>query len=184
MLGTSRCRLHGGASPTTAKSRTLAIVRTGLGKLVTPIDEDDPVLDPFEGFKYELRRTEGAIRYYEDKIAQLKEDEAFWGTTKETDQNSGEFAGTDVVREAKTNAYIAAWQWERVHLTDLHKVWIAAKMDERWLAAQSKYVDEQDQVITAVVLGLGRDPRDPDVRDVVRRALLGLRGATSRVIEG
>jgi hypothetical protein len=170
-------------SPTLAKKRQGALLQAGLGRLVTPIPENDPELDPFEGFKNELRRTHGAIRYYEEKIAELSEDQAFWGKSKETEQNSGEWPGTDVVREAKPNAYIAAWQWERSHLLDLHKVWIAAKMDERWLAVQERVVDDQDKIITAVVIGLGRDPRSPEVRDVVRRALLGLTGRTPAVID-
>ena len=149
----------------------------GLAKLVTAVDEDDPEVHPLVGFQMEIRRTLAAIRYYEEKIAELREDEAFWGMTKEVEQNSGEFGGTDITHEAKPNVYINAWERERSHLTDLHKLWITAKLDERRLQLEASLIDSLDEIITGVIVGLGRNPRDPEVRDVVRRSMLQLQGA-------
>lgn len=183
MVGLTRCRMHGGASPVLADRHGLAVMRRGMGRLITPVDENDTEVDPFNGFVMEVRRTLGAIRFYEEQIAKLSTDDddvdaAVWGTTKEVDQNSGEFAGTDITREARPNIWITEWRREREHLTELHKVWIAAKMDERRWNAEQRHFEELDEIVTAVVVGLGKDPRDPAVRDVVRRALAGLKGKT------
>lgn len=179
--GTRRCRKHGGLSPTTEENRRRETMRRGMSKLVTPADANDPEVDPFVGFVMEVRRTLGAIRFYQDMIETKigTEEAAMWGMTKQVDQNSGEWPGSDVTSEAKPNVWISAWERERLHLTELHKIWIAAKMDERRWNAEQRHFEELDEIVTAVVLGFGKDPRDAAVRDVVRRALAGLKGKTA-----
>lgn len=150
-------------------------MREGLKKFVTPIDEDDPEADPYFSFTMEFRRTLGHIRYYEEKISQLtSEEDLIWGVSKEEEINAAQIGGTNVTREAKMHIYEAAMFNERRHLTDLHKIWITAKLDAKKLEIEQQLVDKIDLALNGILKNLGKDPDDPDVRKIMREGLLQL----------
>jgi hypothetical protein len=171
--GLNTCRMHTrwGRSKRVQDAR----LKMAMIDLVTPAAEDDAEINPFVGYVMEIRRTVGAIRFYEEKIAELNDDDGFWGKSKEVFVGSGEFPGVDETMEAKPSIYVAMWMDERKHLSDLHKTWIAAKLDERRFAAEAAIVDKVDETINAVIVGLNRNPRDPDVRNIVRLAMMSIK---------
>lgn len=171
--GTTVCRMHGGAAPQVQRKVQLAVLHNGLRKLVAPIEQNDPESDMIFSFDMEHRRTIARIRYFDEKITELKEEkDLVWGVTKETVTRSGEFPGIDTVYEARLNSYYEAQFRERQHLTDLHKLWITAKLDEKRLALEADVMDRLEAVISSVIVGLGRNAGDPEVRMVVRQAML------------
>lgn len=182
MVGLKRCRIHKGNANMGNHEREK--LRRGMEKFVTPVDGADPEVNVVYGFEMELRRTLAAIRYYDEKIAELDEEQAFWGKTRTEDVNAGEFPGTNVTYEARMNAVMAARLEERKHLHALHKTWISAKLDERKIQATTALVDSLNGVITSVIVGLGQNPRDPEVRKVVRAAMLGITGGPAAITEG
>lgn len=179
MIGLRRCNTHKGNSNMERHGRE--VLRLGMARYVTPVPADDPELDVVYGYEMELRRTLAAIRYLDEKIAELDEEAAFWVRTKQVDVNSGEFPGTDTTHEAKMNGYMAARLAERAHLHNQHKTWISAKLDERKIQITSNLVDSLNSVISAVVIGLNQNPRDPEVRRVVREAMLSIKGSYPRL---
>lgn len=150
-------------------------MQTGLRRLVSPIAPDDWEANPINSFSVEFRRTIAAIRYYDEKIASLPdENDLVWGMTEQVEKGATEFEGTDTTYASKLNEYEVARRWERTHLTDLHKLWITAKLDVRKLEIEQRYVEHLDIAIVAIISQLGKDPRDVEVRNIVRAELAKL----------
>ncbi len=173
--GAKRCPIHGGESPPERARYELVAMREGLARYVTPISEDDPEADPYVSFSMEFRRTIAHIRYYEEKIASLsKESDLVWGKTKSESVTATEYAGVNTTLEAKTHIYEQACFRERQHLTDLHKIWIGAKLDAKKLEIEQGLIDRIDLTLNSILKGLGKDPDDPEVRKIMREGLLAL----------
>ncbi len=173
---------HGGNLPQVQKAIARQRVVAGLSKLVTPIDADDWEANPINSFEMEFRRTVARIRYYDEKLMQLEtEKDLIFGVTKTEHKNEYAAVLEDKsyrleTQEARINGFLDLQMKERIHLTDLHKLWISAKLDDRRLAIQEKTVFMLNDAITSIVRGLGKDIHDPDVRQLVRTALLDLPG--------
>lgn len=165
------CPNHGGDTPIVQERVTHAVVRRGLAKLVEPIDADDPEANPLNSFDVEFRRTIAAIRYYDSKITELTDEhDLVWGMTRQVEQGSGEFTGTDTTYESKINIYEERRFQERKHLVELQKLWITAKLGERKLAIEAATLDALQQVIDSILVGMNADPHDPAVRSIVSDA--------------
>lgn len=193
-VGYDKCLAHlhgrakGKARINEKQTKVLALVRANgpLARFVTPISEDDPEADFAYSLVMEQRRTIAAIRYYDEVLAALQPDELLFGMTKTVGSESveridaSEFPGTNIKtmnsteNEAKIHAAEDARRWERKHLHEQHKLWIAAKLDVKRLELEQRQIEQLDTVISAIVTGLGRDVGDPDVRNVVRMSLVGI----------
>lgn len=157
--------------------RAEAVVRVGLARFVQPIDADDWESNPINSLSMELRRTIGAIRYCEEKIAQLgAEHDLVWGVSKsETSVGTVEDKITDSATEtyeAKVNIYEVIRMENREHLLKIHAIWINAKLDARKLEIEQRIIDRLDGVISSILIGLGHSTADAEVRKVVRESLL------------
>lgn len=171
MTGLDVCRAHGGQG----KYAREKSARAKLAQFARPISEDDAEANPYVGFLTDYRRTVARIRYFDEKIIELKsEKDLVWGVTEEKYVGSGEFPGTDVTKQAKMNVYYEAQFRERQHLLNLTKIWIGANLEEKRLSIQASIVDQLQQSMDAVVVELGYSPKDPKVRQAVYRALGGL----------
>lgn len=184
--GLTVCGKHGGEFPNAKNKHRIAKMGQGLSKLVTPIEGDDWEADPVNSLEMEFRRTVGRIRYYDEKLSELQnEEDLIWGKTKEEIKDG--FEKGDVTEykltayEARVNMLHVLQMDERKHLTDLHKLWIGAKLDERRLAIAEQTVFMLNDAITSIVRGLGKDVNDPEVRQVVRQALIALPGVTETI---
>lgn len=146
-------------------------------KYVTPITEDDPEADPYHSFTVEFRRTIAHIRFYEEQILALPNaNDMIWGETKRESIDASKTPGINRTKEAKMNMWEQALFNERRHLTDLHKIWIGAKLDAKKLEIEQQLVDKIDLALNGILQGLGKDPNDPEVRRVMREGLLQLVG--------
>jgi hypothetical protein len=174
MVGLTVCRMHGGSTQAArTKSEMVKIERKAIGmrKYTEPISPDDWEANPINSFEMEFRRTIAHIRYYEEKIAQLREEDFIWGQTKEEDVNATEFAGTNVTYESGMHVYEQALFRERRHLHDLHKTFIGANLITKKIEAERELMDRLELAISGVIVALGRDPRDPEIRAVIRNEL-------------
>lgn len=179
-------RAKGKARELDNRVRILTELRSGpLAAFVTPISEDDPESDFEQSLIMEHRRTIAAIRFCDEMIATLTNPEdLIFGTsgTVELEQTeditASEFVGVNTKSSLSTTnaAVLNGWEQkrfaERRHLHDQHKLWISAKLDVKRLEIEQRTVEMLDVAISTIVGGLGRDQGDPEVRDVVRRALL------------
>lgn len=171
--------MHGGATPRAKLKSERAKTLRAMQKFTTPIPVDDPENHPLTAFETEFRRTLGRIRWYDEQLARLDEEQLTWGKSKEEEIGASEFSGTNVTFEARANMLHELQFRERQHLVAMEKIWIGAKLDERKLEIQREYVRMLDERIVAILTALGHDVHDPAIRQVVRDNLLALpvRGA-------
>lgn len=176
-VGLSVCRVHGGNAPLAiAKSERIKIekVLTKTMHRLDPIAEDDPEANPMTGFLTRYRLLQARRRYVSEKVKQVyDEDEASltWGTTKQEQIDASEFGGVNTTFEAKLNVYV---EWEFRVMKELHemeKTWIAAKLDVRKLEIEAATVERLDEAIVTMLRLLGKDPHEPEMRQIVREAL-------------
>lgn len=126
------------------------------------------------GFLFRYRLLQARRRYLSEKIKQLfdeDENSLVWGTTKQEDVNATEFGGTNTTYEAKLSVHV---QWEFLVIKELHdmeKTWIAAKLDVRKLEIEAATVERLDEAIVTMLRLLGKDPNEPETRQIVREAL-------------
>lgn len=174
MVGLRVCRMHGGSTRLARRKSERAKAMTAMQRFVTPIDASDPEADFIGGFEMEWRRTVGRIRYYDEKLSELAEKELIWGMTKVEDKTATEFEGSDTTYEAKVNMYHELQWQERQHLLKMSKVYIGARLDEKKLQLESAKVMALDKAINGILAALGHDPKNVEVRQVVRNNLLAL----------
>ncbi|MDP9115856.1 MAG: hypothetical protein M3O28_01015 [Actinomycetota bacterium] len=110
--------------------------------MVTPLLSDDWEAHPINSFELEFRRTVAAIRYYEEKLAELQEQELVYDLQSVVAKAATEFPGTDTTYAVGVHQLELARRWERQHLTDLHELWITAKLDMRKLEIEQRYVEQ------------------------------------------
>jgi len=172
--GLEVCRMHGGATKAAKRKSEEAKIVMQMQRFVQPIDRDDPETNPITAFETEFRRTLGRIRWYDEQLAQLDAEALTWGKTKEEEIGAGEDPGTNVTYEARANSLHELQFRERQHLTDMTKIYIGARLDERKLDIQRAYVKALDSALVGILSALGHDPGDPATRQVVRDHLLAL----------
>lgn len=174
VIGLTVCEKHGGSTKASKQKSARAKVHLATTKFAKPIDGNDWEANPLNSFEMEFRRTVGRIRYYDEKLGELREQDLVWGKTKEETKTATEFSGVDTTNESKANLYHELQFQERKHLTELHKIWISAKLDVTKLEIQRKYVEMLDVAITRSLGALGLDATDPEVRRVIRDNLMSI----------
>jgi hypothetical protein len=174
LTGLTVCRYHGGSNPAAKRKSQKAKILSAMQRFVTPIDADDIEADPIYAFEMEFRRTLGRIRWYDEALAALEQEDLIWGQTKREEIGASEFTGHNETYEARVNMYHELQFAERKHLLDMEKIWIGAKLDEQRLVVQRGYVAALDKAIVGILSSLGHDVADPAVRAVVRDQLLAL----------
>lgn len=171
LQGLDLCQRHGGRLPSQAAVVKRTKVLTTMEKYVRPYEGD---LDPISVFEMEFRRTIGRIRWYDEQLSLLNSaQDLVWGVTEEKHITASEYPGTDTTYAAKVNMFEEMQRWERKHLVELEKVWIAAKLDERKLQIMRSQVDRTYDQIVRALEKLGLDPKDDRVREALASAILG-----------
>lgn len=190
--GTTVCRKHGAQLPNVrakaAARRVETVVRNAMTGYGLPLP-DGPNSSPESQLLGEIRRTGGHIKFLEEKVATLAHDDIVWGrVTKEVQEATGfsedNKAGSyeKVVDQARLNVWVELYQKERKHLVDVCRIAIAAGFEERRVQVEEQAAAALNAVIAKILYGLGMDPLDPEVRNVVRMSLLELDGAA--VVDG
>jgi hypothetical protein len=180
--GADVCRKHGAQLPVVraraASNRAARIVEQALAGYGSPLPEG-PDATPEAQILAEIRRTGGHVKFLEEKVATLAQDDIVWGRVmKEVKEATGWGENNDsyvkTVDQARHNIWVELYQRERKHLVDVCKVAIAAGFEERRVQAEEQAATAVNAVIAKIIYGLGQDPLDPEVRNVVRMALLDL----------
>lgn len=170
VAGTPYCQGHGKFNSKVTRSHAKAKALTTMQRFVEPYGGD---IDPVSVFESEFRRTLGRIRWIDQQLAALdSEDDLIWGLTKEEEVNATEYDGTNRTYEARVHLLVEMQNWERKHLLDMEKVWIAARMDEQKLNLMKRYVEATYTSVVRAVTALGLDPTDPKVQEALSAALL------------
>lgn len=120
--GIGACKLHGGSTQShlVAARRDMAaaaVVTYGL-----PRD-----IDPQAALLEEVHRTAGHVAWLSAVVANVDKGDLVWGMTKE--KEGGDDRGTTF--EARPSIWLALYQSERKHLTEVCRVAISAGIEER-----------------------------------------------------
>lgn len=127
-------------------------------------------LDPLGVFEDEFRRTYGRILWLQDRIGDLKDEkDLIWGVTKEERIGASEFVGTNKTYEARIHVWEEMLRWERKHLLELTKVWVAAKLDTKRLEILREQVDYTKVLIIRALTAFGHDITEPETRAILSR---------------
>lgn len=156
--GLKVCAMHGGKSPQAlaAAERNLAAQRAERAVVTYGLPLE---VDPLDALLAELHRTAGHVAWLADAVQQ-----------QDTVIHQG-FFGQSI------SVWVDLYQRERKHLADVARACAAAGVEER----RVRIAEEQGQMVAAmlrrVIAGLGRDPQDPEVRELVHRELIALAAA-------
>lgn len=143
---------------------------------IPPIAESDREARPDNALAMELRRTVAWIRFCEDKITELSDDEAliFGITERRSERGTRDDADVDVstlVESAAINGWVERLDFNRKHLLAVTKQWIDAGFEERRLRVEERALDRLETAIDSIVADLGLNPRSADVRQTIRLRL-------------
>jgi hypothetical protein len=127
-VGEGSCKLHGGSTRNGKKAAKKGIARKARDTFGLPIE-----IDPADALLQEVWRTQGHVVWLGAVVAQLREKDVAWGTTKI--KTGGEDYGT--TQEAKINAFVALYQDERKHLTRVTSEAIKAGVETKRLQLES-----------------------------------------------
>ena len=170
MTGLVVCERHGGQFPNSKKVSEKTKALTAMQRFVRPFEGD---VDPIGVFEMEFRRCLGRIAWLDDQISALDTEDLIWGMTKEERVMAAETPGTNKTYEARVNLLVEMQNWERKHLLDMEKVWIAAKLDTERLSLMRKYVETTYTAVVKALTLLGLDPASEEVQNALQTALLG-----------
>lgn len=170
LVGLEVCERHGGSFPQAQAQSGRAVVLTQMQRFVRPYEGD---LNPFTAFEMEIRRTLGRIAWYDEQLSKLaSEDDLIWGKTKEERVHAAEFTGTNTTYEARLHLLEEAQRWERKHLVELERIWLAAGFEREKLDLFKAQETRLLAVVLRAVKELGLDPNNDDVRDTLSRVFL------------
>lgn len=164
--GLDVCERHGGRFP---NSRAMSERSKGLTKMqrfVRPYQGD---LDPVAALEQEFRRCLGRIEWLNTEIGQLDEEDLTWGRTKSEKIGASEFSGVNTTYEARIHVYEEMLRWERKHLLEMEKVWIAAGIEKERLRIMEGQVTWTFNKVVESLRALGIDPFTTENRDVLAR---------------
>lgn len=164
-IGLDVCERHGGSFPSAKAQHQRAKALTKMERFSRHYEGD---LDPVGIFETEFRRTIGRIQWLEDELGQIAdEDDLTWGLTKRETISASETPGTNTTYEARLHPYEEMLRWERRHLMEMEKVWIAAKLDSARLDLMRSYVEAAYTTTLEAVSRLGLDIKDQSVRATI-----------------
>ena len=120
------CKKHGGSAPhaIAAAERRVKEREAAAGARLFGLPVD---VDPAEALLEELHRTAGEVAWLGSVVAELEQDDAIWGLTKE--KTGGDDRGT--THEAGLNIWVQTWHAQRRHLTLVARECLKAGIEER-----------------------------------------------------
>lgn len=150
---------------------------------IAPVPESD-VTNGASQLQIELRRTMAWVAFCEAQIQKLETERemifGLAGTEFTESEESGTEDGEDkhtqsetrVTRyEAAYNGWVNLLNWNRGHLLQITKQWIAAGFTQQRLELERAQVGILAQVIDRLVIDLGHDATDPATGAIVRDAI-------------
>jgi hypothetical protein len=156
--GLKVCKTHGGgtkaAQAAAARNVAAAAAQAAVTTYGLPID-----IDPLDALLSELHRTAGHVAYLGQLVATLDDRGLGQSTT-----NMGRIP----------SVWVGLYQEERRHLANVAASCLRAGVDERRVQLAERQGQLVADVIRAILVDLGVDPANEDVRAVVRRRLVAV----------
>lgn len=154
-----RCRLHGGATPSGKKNAEKQQAEAAVEFYGLPRE-----IDPHSALVEELHRTAGHVAFLGTAIreGEIKAEQTPTGKRRKVPFD-GAFGGPSL--------YVALYQQERKHFTEIAKTCIAVGIEERRVQLAEQQGELIASLIRAILTDCGLKPDDPEVRGVVRRHL-------------
>jgi len=168
--GTTRCKLHGGASH---KAQAVAAQRRAERELIflgIPVTE----IHPAEAIVQLVQYQAAIVNYWRTKVANLDENDLTWGRTIEVRKDSGEFPGTDTTSEAKPHIAYAMLVQAQDKLADYATAALKAGVEERRVRLAENQGALVAQAIRQVLDQLNLTPTQQELVPTVVPAALRL----------
>jgi hypothetical protein len=178
--GAEVCQKHGGQLPAVkqkaAQRRVERVVRNAMVGYGSPLPEGT---SPESQILMEIRRTGGHVQFLEEQVATIKHEDLVWGRISDevkdaTGYSEDNHSYVKTVDQARISLWVDLYQKERKHLVDVCRIAMAAGFEERRVKAEEQAASAVNMVIGNILHGLGLDPMNPEVRNVVRLGLLEL----------
>ena len=173
-LGTGRCKLHGGSTPTHRAAARAEIARQAVVTYGLPRE-----VDPSQALLEEVHRTAGHVAWLGARVAELEADVLTWGVAEEIDRPLGAEGGggLETKRKAAPHALVVLYQQERKHLAQVSKAAIDAGVAERVVTmfeqVGSAYVQVLERVLDGLELTAAQRARVPGAVERVLRPIAG-----------
>lgn len=166
-VGTGRCKLHGGCTPSHVKAGQQELARRAMATYGMPIE-----INPVDALLEEVHRTAGHVAWLGERIREISGDDLIWSKTKQVDKTATENPGIDTTESAVPHAWLLLYRTERKHLVEVTRTAIAAGIEERRVQLAEAQGTMLATVIRAVLddLHLSAEQRAM-VPDVVPRHL-------------
>lgn len=180
--GADVCGKHGGQLPAVkqkaAVRRVERVVRNAMVGYGSPLP-DGPASSPESQILLEIRRTGGHVQFLEEQVATIKHEDLVWGRISDevkdaTGYSEDNHSYVKTVDQARVSIWVDLYQKERAHLVNVCRIAMAAGFEERRVKAEEQAASAVNMVIGNILHGLGLDPMNPEVRNVVRLGLLEL----------
>jgi hypothetical protein len=159
-----RCRLHGGASPTHVKAAQRREAERAVKQFGLP-----RAVEPHEALLEEVHRAAGSVAWLGETVGQLDRNQLVHGITRTVQLPDG---SRTVEARAAINLWVKLYQEERDRLVRVAKAAIDAGVEERQVRLAEAQAQQLAQVIRAILMDLGHDLADENVRKVVRLRLI------------
>jgi hypothetical protein len=131
--GAPVCWKHGGATPQVRAAAEARVVEAQLAAAAQTFGVRRDI-SPGEALIEDVQWTAGHVEWLRAQVQALEAEQLTWGTSKETDQQSGQGRqGTDTVREARLNGLVDLYQRERKHLVDVSAATLRAGVEVKRL---------------------------------------------------
>jgi hypothetical protein len=154
-VGTGRCKLHGGSTPTQKKAAQKQQAATAVATYGLPRE-----IDPHTALLEELHRTAGIVAWLSIRVAELEQHQAYGPVG----------GGPDSIPRQEPHVWIGMYQAERKHFTAVAKTCVDVGIEERRIQLEEQQGAMLARVIDGILTDLGvRD--HPEAPKVVRRHL-------------
>lgn len=151
--GSKICTVHGGATKQakSAATRNLSRARAELAVATYGLPRN---IEPHEAILEEIARTNGAVFWLAEIVAQLEQNDLTWGVTSHESGYGAEGPIDKVTHTAAVNAWLSLYQTERKHLVDVCKTAIQVGIAER----EVRLAEQQSQMVAQLFRAVFDDP--------------------------
>lgn len=175
---TGPCRLHLGNTPSHLRAAEIEQARRACQSLGVSV-----AIDPAEALLDELRRTYGAVLFFESLVAGLAHEPAKSPQTKSKNRKTPQrqapaaiyepiyHASGEATGEARPHVLIRLYNEERQHYARVAAAALQAGVAQRVIELAEGTARQVVEVMTDFARRLGLDPSAPEVREAGRAAL-------------
>lgn len=168
-VGYGNCKFHLGATRNGRKAAQREMAEAEVKNFGVPLD-----VGAHEGLLMAVQGFAGWVKYLQQKVAELEENDLTWGKTRE-ELRTGEAGGTVTIHESKPNTWYVLLQHAQRDLVAAASAAARAGVEERQVRVAESHAQIFAQAIKGILgeLGVGDHP---DAPRVVRKHLMLVSG--------